>query len=366
MVILLLLYSFLCNSETIGELHILRNASIHYGAKCLDGSAPGYYLSKGKLDGINKWFIYHMGGAWCSSIEDCYYRSKTLLGSTNIYWPRPFYDLSPWGDSPGYPGGYFSTNPIINPLMWNWNKVFLIYCDGGSFSGNNHTKTIYKNTELFFRGFLNLQSYHRDLVEKHNFINATDVIISGASAGGLATFLHLDWWKSQMNKNTKIIGLPDSGFFPDYNKMKFSTTMRYIFNQMNCTSGVNEKCIESNSVKSNCFFAEYTVPHISTPFFAVQSRFDSWQIGAELGSNQNNINEINEYGDMFYNLFTSIILKSNVNGIFLDSCFHHSMAWNIKINNKNVGTALKNFYDYGYPNIYIQNKSYICSECCNK
>jgi O-palmitoleoyl-L-serine hydrolase len=361
MLILLLLY--LCKSETIGELHILTDASIRYGAKCLDGSSPAYYISKGKSDGINKYFIYHMGGSWCINIEDCYYRSKTLLGSTDIYWPRPFYDFSPWGDSPGYPGGYFSEDPNLNPLMYNWNKVFLIYCDGSSFSGNNHTQTIYNNTEIFFRGFLNLKSYHRDLVEKHNFNDATDVVISGASAGGLSTFLHLDWWKSQVGINTKIIGLPDSGFFIDYDKMKFSTGMRNIFNLMNCTSGVNKRCIEYNQIHSNCFFPQYSIPYTATRFFAVQSRFDSWQIGALLGSN--NITEINEYGDMFYNLFISTILHNNANGIFLDSCFHHSMSWNIKINNQNVGTAFKDFYENGYPNTFIQNNPYPCSGCCN-
>lgn len=360
MIIIILFLCSLSHSETIGELYLVTDTS--NGAKCLDGSNPGYYLSRGWEDGIKKWFIYHMGGSWCINIKDCYDRSKTTLGSTSVWWPV-FHDLSLWGSSPNVPGGYFSNDPLINPLMYNWNKVLLIYCDGGSFSGNNFTKTIYNNTEIFFRGFLNLQSYHKDLITNHNFINATDVVISGASAGGLATFLHLDWWKSQVNKNTKIIGLPDVGFFPDYDKMKFSTTMKGIFDLMNCTLGVNQKCIESNPLmKSNCFFAEYTIPYISTPFIMAQSKFDSWQIVVQLGSN--NITEINNYGNMVYNLIHSTVLSNNRNGLFLDSCYHHSISWNIIINNTNMGTALKKFYEDGYPRIYIQNNSYPCSECC--
>lgn len=27
--------------------------------------------------------------------------------------------------------------------MYNWNKVFLVYCDGGSFAGNNDTVSIF-------------------------------------------------------------------------------------------------------------------------------------------------------------------------------------------------------------------------------
>jgi len=35
----------------------------------------------------------------------------------------------------GGDGGLFSSDPNINPMMANWNKVFAGYCDGGSFSG---------------------------------------------------------------------------------------------------------------------------------------------------------------------------------------------------------------------------------------
>jgi hypothetical protein len=40
---------------------------------------------------------------------------------------------------------YFSLDPVWNPMMANWNKVFLRYCDGGSFSGNNETTESHLN-----------------------------------------------------------------------------------------------------------------------------------------------------------------------------------------------------------------------------
>ena len=33
-------------------------------------------------------------------------------------------------------GGYFDVDPEKNPTFYNWNMLFLRYCDGGSFSGN--------------------------------------------------------------------------------------------------------------------------------------------------------------------------------------------------------------------------------------
>ena len=50
--------------------------------------------------------IHHQGGGWCESLDDCLGRSNSTLGS-----------------SKGYPttaalgGGYFSTDPAVNPLM---------------------------------------------------------------------------------------------------------------------------------------------------------------------------------------------------------------------------------------------------------
>ena len=52
----------------------------------------------------------------------------------------------------GSGGGYFSSDPAVNPLMYNWNKVYMRYCDGNSFSGSNASVTVYKNTTLHWRG----------------------------------------------------------------------------------------------------------------------------------------------------------------------------------------------------------------------
>ena len=91
---------------------------------CLDGSPPGYMMRHGTSDGVNKWMIHLMGGGWCNSTKDCYDRSSTKLGST-----------SNWPQSDEY-NGFLSDYPSVNPDFHNWNMVFMIYCDGGSFAGD--------------------------------------------------------------------------------------------------------------------------------------------------------------------------------------------------------------------------------------
>ena len=55
---------------------------------------------------------------------DCYHRSMTWLGSSKS-WP-----------SSVAIGGFLSDNSTVNPDFYNWNIVYLMYCDGASFAGS--------------------------------------------------------------------------------------------------------------------------------------------------------------------------------------------------------------------------------------
>lgn len=103
--------------------------------------------------------------------EDCFERSSTELGSSANY---P--EAAPLGP------GYFSTDPSVNPQMYNWNKAFLRYCDGGSFSGRNTSTSTYNGKTLHFKGNFNLLAIQADLINKHELLHASDAVISGCSA----------------------------------------------------------------------------------------------------------------------------------------------------------------------------------------
>ena len=117
--------------------YLMTDALAANGAACLDGSPGAYYHLPGNGTGANKWYIHHQGGGWCESLDDCLSRSKQALGSSTSY-PA----------TAGLGGGYFDTDPKNNPMMYNWNHVFMRYCDGGSFSGNNDTTQDYKVSRL--------------------------------------------------------------------------------------------------------------------------------------------------------------------------------------------------------------------------
>jgi hypothetical protein len=335
---------------------VLLTNSLADGASCLDGSAPAYYFKAGNGTGVNKWYLYHEGGGWCTNLTDCLERSKTNLGSSKAYPPTI-----------GYAGGYFSRDPAVNPLMYNWNVAFFRYCDGGSFSGLNDTVTEVQGTKLYFRGLRNLQAYLFDL-NTRNMKSGTDFVIGGCSAGGLATYLHVDWWRQNVPATARVRGMPDSGFFLDYDSQfapKYATDMAWVFKQNNASSGVNQDCIAAHLATGDtykCFFAEHTVPFLKTPIFPLQSEFDSWQIGNILGSK--NIDDVNEYGKLLTQRFSVVTAKA-MDGCWLDSCYHHCYDWDsIRIDGQLSGPAFSDWYNGASKGQFIQGKPYPCDACC--
>lgn len=100
--------------------------------------------------------------------------------------------------------------------------VHMKYCDGTGHQGYKKDPIDYKGTKLYFRG-------HNSTIGKLNSIDkslglfsvATDIIVTGQSAGGLATFLWSNYIASRAPKTAKVWSLPDSGIF--LNSMNFQT-----------------------------------------------------------------------------------------------------------------------------------------------
>eukprot|EP00439_Symbiodinium_sp_Y106_P055826 s865_g7.t2 len=311
-----------------------------------------YYLRRGSGSGVNKWYLHHQGGGWCESLDDCVARSKTDLGSSSKY-PA----------TASMTDGYFSTDAAVNPLMYNWNHVLLMYCDGASFSGNNATVAVHKGTKLHFRGQRIREAIEQDLLQNQGLGNASDLIVSGCSAGGLATFLHTDQWCESLHAVrplAKCVGMPDSGFFLNYQDPEvrcspdssapglltetingnYHCGLWWTFHIQNASSGINQRCLAQHANEEwRCMFAEYAAEFMHSPVFALQSMYDSWQTAHVQGTGGaaktqvlgKNITE---------RLLKSLLAKNPRSGAFLDSCWHHCGSWNsIRIDGDLVSVA---------------------------
>jgi len=354
-VVILLLVNIIWAQQA--SLTLLTDAVTKEGAMCLDGSPAAYYFLPGTGSGVTKWFIHHQGGGYCTSLGDCYSRSQGNLGSSKSYTPT--IDLG---------GGYFSTNPQVNPLMYNWNMVFFPYCDGSFFQSNNETVSDYQGHKLFFRGYRNELAYYHHLAANRNLLKGTDFVIGGCSAGGLATFFHVDRWRELLPLTSTVRGLPDSGYILDYDGGKgpqLTADLKWIFATMNVTSGLNQDCVTAHQPTNDvfqCFLIEHTTQYIKTPIFPLQSQYDAWQVDNILGTRD--ATAVNNFGQLMESRFKAGVMWNPKNGCFFDSCFHHCGEWDsIIIDNTNSGNAFNTWYNGGKGD-YFQDKVYPCNNCC--
>ena len=106
----------------------------------------------------------------------------------------------------------------VNPFG-EWNFVWLAYCDGTSQTSNRDQAVDAGNgKKLHFRGRALLDAHLYQLEQKYKFLStATEVIMSGTSAGGMSTFVQSSFVKSQLQvAGAKLVAVPDAGWWWDH------------------------------------------------------------------------------------------------------------------------------------------------------
>ena len=376
---------------------------------CMDGSTPAYYFAQGEGDGINRFLFHFQGGGWCYNERECYEAAVH-----NAPWPPSSTKHLP--EKMSYPReynggmGYLNYQKENNPLLYNWNIVMVIYCDGGSFASDN--ETVVDGERLQFRGKNIREAVIQEVFKKHNLANASDIVISGCSAGGLAVLMGVDQiTKSIKERNTlvNIKALVDSGFFAEYSsgfteydntktadKMKkmgifdpvnpaskaldYAYALKYVFAMMNMKDGINPECIKNNEENGGdkCMFGETLGKYVQTPMFILQSKYDSWQI-QHVAGRKDDKETMNKFGNMLQNSIEKIVKNSNSrHGAHIDSCVHHCSicVWNNKTKESNSTSERQAFETWFHhsnsnnndnastSNLIVLNSPYPCEGCC--
>jgi hypothetical protein len=338
-------------------------------AVCLDGSPGAYYFRPGAE--TRKFYVHYEGGGWCTDLHECAGRATELLGSSKAYPASmvPYQDRGYFNVSVGY----FSTDPKINPMMYNWSSVFLRYCDGTSFTGAR----LETSGGLHFRGSAIRDAQLDALRATHGLADATDVVVGGASAGGLSAYLHADRWRAAL-ASTRVTALPDSGFFLETDSTgasgangltpgKFASSMGAMVAMANATAGLPAACVGALGGEAwRCVFAQEAARHLATPTFALQSAYDSWQLTNEMAPNASaDAAAVNAYGARVRAALGDTLLASARHGAFLESCEHHCFAWgNIAIDGDVQAAAFAAWYA-GARRVWNQSDAYPCAACCH-
>jgi len=238
------------------------------------------------------------------------------------------------------------------------------------------------------------------MLDHRGLARASEVVVSGCSAGGLGAFLHCEHWAKRVrtegsNASAKVVCMPDSGLFRDYqgyseewvsHATHYNDHLRWVFEQMN--SSVNADCVAGETAAgrpaSNCIFAEHTMKYLNTPTFPLQSEYDQWQSLAVLGILKNSTQKIpdspqqealiNEFGKNMTAVVRANLLTKPQHSIFLDSCYHHCGGWghyHAGPGNQTQPSAMLEWYngldtlDSATPaKTWMQGKQYPCPSCC--
>ncbi|KAJ8499782.1 hypothetical protein OPV22_010334 [Ensete ventricosum] len=235
------------------------------GAVCLDGSPPAYHFSPGNGSGANNWLVHMEGGGWCRNVEQCLERKNNFRGSSNLMKPLSF-------------SGILGKSKKFNPDFYNWNRVKIRYCDGSSFTGD--VERVDPATNLHYRGGRVWLAIMEDLLAK-GMNKAENALLSGCSAGGLASILHCDKFRSLLPASAKVKCFSDAGYFIDGKDISGTTSIRSLYNDVVNLHGSGKNLPSSCTSRlspSMCFFPQNVVPKMSTPLFILNAAYDAWQI----------------------------------------------------------------------------------------
>jgi len=264
-------------------------------ARCLDGTPPGFYFdaSTDRMDGENsrKWVFFLDGGGECSSVEECLPKLESPLGSSDFF-PNSKSDLpklASWKES-------------VNPGFHNWNRVFLMYCSQDLWTGQHGAaKASSKDLPPDGGPLLRFQG-HTILKEVLDYFDtdlqhATDIILSGESAGGLGVFNNIDYVEKRYRESagkakkhrTSVVAAPIAGMYfyahpfegPGHTGSDLSDfrepawASHYEF----WDSRVNVEC-SARLPPHTCLLPNITFPFITAPVFVSEAQTDKVQLTA--------------------------------------------------------------------------------------
>ena len=193
--------------------------------------------------------------------------------------------------------------------MANCTMVFMPYCDGSSFTADRGEPWPVPNTttpqHLLFRGRRNFVRTLDILARDWGLGDAADVVLYGGSAGGLSTYLNLDYVQQRLPA-ARVVGMPVAGYFLDHAPAPFAASVppnqppfqhvpkpyssypqaiRYMVGMHNTTGQLDPECRAHFGPAEawQCAMAPHMQSFVKAPFFAVQSRFDEFQLGKSHG-----------------------------------------------------------------------------------
>jgi len=271
------------------------------GAVCNDGTAPVMYVRPARPgatepDGssANRWLIHFLGGSSCTSFEECATR-WCGIGQ----WEGTLMTTAFEGDFRNV-DGLLGRNSVNR--LGDRNEVRLKYCSSDTWEGRKSDAVLRSESDpsqafsLHFQGATivsaALDALERGVTGMPRLTEATDVLISGDSAGSRGARTHLDRIAARLqaaNPSVRVRGQFEASFGPDFNgKQGFPAgspqdpiyaTKTENFNRIQVDQRnalLDDSCAAAHPAALYlCADSTYLqLNHITTPFFQIQDLSD--------------------------------------------------------------------------------------------
>jgi len=191
--------------------------------------------------------------------------------------------------------------------------------------------------QLWMRGRNNFNAVIDDLQSTQGMSKATEVILSGGSAGGLAVFYNLDHLVTLLPPSVRVTGFPDAGFFMDApNYVADFKGADPVWN-VTGSGGTNANCLAAYPASEawKCLLAPFILEHIQADIYVMNSAYDAWQIGnnkpgcVSTASNPCDDSGVQAYGTALKaRVRAALAAKKTAGGAFIDSCYVHEQNVN--------------------------------------
>jgi Pectinacetylesterase len=319
---------------------------------CLDSSRYGYYALRGRE---NKWLVSLGGGGWCVTLEECFDRTQ------------PHYQGGVLGSSKNWANWSFAFD--FGPQFDGWSYLELPYCSGDSYTGNvDHPVPYNASVNLFIRGNANLRAALSDAKSRFGISEPDEVLVTGGSAGGLSTTLHVDYIGEFLQAKLTV-GAPSCGYFiehdapcagPTHSNPQCNTTgtFKNLTVLANSTPALIPACLADHPNDAwRCLMAPTVTQYVKAPLFISQSKFDHFQLSSFLSVdcsydqsftppwNQAPICSPAEtaailaYGAEFMAQFEPLLATPGLRrGVYLTSCVLHGMDYHFVTVGDTVGS----------------------------
>lgn len=201
-----------------------------------------------------------------------------------------------------------------------------------------------------------------DLTHRHNLSRGARIIFGGASAGGRGAMVHLDRVSSYLSVPARVVGLLDSAMWidmlpdlpssfqgfasvtkcypPSLPSLSFTKPSyrshhlcgRQVF--ANANVDVDKECSSFYPEERwRCMFGEYTLPRLRSPYLAIGSQHDSFQLLYNLPDGRHRSAEGRAYLANFAQRTTQLCDKlannstfSSYRVVFSSRCHRHAVS----------------------------------------